>query len=80
MNTNRKTAILVGALFPMVTDCETEWPPEIPPFPVITIRVGDGLPPPWGDRGANKVITLEDRTAQIERSMARSRKRRWPTE
>jgi len=61
----------------MVTDCQTNWPPEIPPFPVITIRVGDGLPPPWGDRGANKVITIEDRSAQIERSIARSRKRRW---
>ena len=58
----------------MVTDCETEWPPEIPPFPVITIRVGDGLPPPWGDRGANKVITIEDRDAQIERSMARRKR------
>jgi predicted metal-dependent peptidase len=64
----------------MVTDCETEWPPEIPPFPVITIRVGDGLPPPWGDRGANKVITIEDRATEIERSIARSRKRRWPAE
>ena len=64
----------------MVTDCETGWPPEIPPFPVITIRVGDGLPPPWGDRGANKVITIEDRAAQIERSIARSRKRPWPAE
>lgn len=64
----------------VVTDCETAWPPEIPPFPVITIRVGDGLPPPWGDRGANKVITIEDRSAQIERSIARSRMRRWPAD
>jgi predicted metal-dependent peptidase len=64
----------------VVTDCQTEWPPEIPPFPVVTIRVGDGLPPPWGDRGANTVITIEDRSAQIEQSMARSRKRRWPAE
>ena len=31
-----------------------------PPFPVITIRVGDGVPPPWGDRGSNKVITIEE--------------------
>ncbi len=61
----------------MVTDCQTEWPPEIPPFPVITIRVGDGLPPPWGNRGANKVITIEDRSEQIERALARGR--RWPT-
>ena len=64
----------------MVTDCETGWPPEIPPFPVITIRVGSGLPPPWGDRGANKVITIEDRAAQIEASIAQSRKRRWPAD
>jgi predicted metal-dependent peptidase len=63
----------------VVTDCETVWPPEVPPFPVITIRVGDGLPPPWGDRGANKVITIEDREAQIARSMAR-RKKRWPAD
>jgi hypothetical protein len=45
-----------------VTDCETPWPEETPPFPVITIRVGDGDPPPWGEQGANKVITIEDRT------------------
>lgn len=64
----------------MVTDCETAWPPEIPPFPVITIRVGVGLPPPWGDRGANKVITIEDRSAQIERSIALSKRRRWRTD
>jgi predicted metal-dependent peptidase len=46
-------------LLVIVTDCETPWPEEIPPFPVITIRVGNGAPPPWGDRGANKVITIE---------------------
>ena len=45
----------------VVTDCHTPWPPEVPPFPVITIRVGDGAPPPWGDRRANRVITIEDR-------------------
>jgi predicted metal-dependent peptidase len=44
----------------VVTDCQTEWPPEMPPFPVITIRVGGGDPPVWGDRGSNKVITLEE--------------------
>jgi len=44
----------------IVTDCHTPWPPEAPPFPVITIRVGDGPPPEWGDRGANKVITIEE--------------------
>ena len=63
----------------IVTDCQTEWPAEAPPFPVVTIRVGDGLPPPWGNRGRNTVITIEDRSEQIERSLAR-RKRRWPTE
>ncbi len=31
-----------------------------PPFPVITIRVGDGTPPPWGHQGANRVITIEE--------------------
>ena len=63
----------------MVTDCQTEWPPETPPFPVITIRVGDGLPPPWGNRGANHVITIEDRSDTIESSLAR-RQRQWPAE
>ena len=63
----------------IVTDCETKWPADAPPFPVVTVRVGDGLPPPWGNRGANTVITIEDRSRQIDRSLAR-RKRRWPTE
>ena len=63
----------------MVSDCQTEWPPETPPFPVITIRVGDGLPPPWGNRGANHVITIEDRSDTIESSLAR-RQRQWPAE
>jgi hypothetical protein len=27
---------------------------------VITIRVGDGPPPPWGNRGGNTVISIED--------------------
>jgi predicted metal-dependent peptidase len=44
----------------IVTDCLTPWPEHAPPFPVITIRVGDGLPPPWGDRGTNKVITIQE--------------------
>ena len=44
----------------VVSDCQTAWPDEAPRFPVITICVGDGAPPPWGDRGANKVITIED--------------------
>jgi predicted metal-dependent peptidase len=47
-------------LLVMVTDCQTPWPEETPPFPVITIRVGDGAAPPWGDRGTNKVITIDD--------------------
>ena len=48
-------------LLVVVSDCHTPWPQEAPPFPVITIRVGDGAPPPWGERGANRVITIEDR-------------------
>ena len=47
-------------LLVVVTDCHTPWPPEAPPFPVITIRVGDGAPPPWGDRAGNKVITIDE--------------------
>jgi predicted metal-dependent peptidase len=44
----------------IVSDCHTPWPMEVPPFPVITIRVGDGTPPPWGNQGANRVITIEE--------------------
>ena len=47
-------------LLVIVSDCQTPWPPKAPPFPVITIRVGNGTPPPWGHYGANKVITIED--------------------
>ena len=47
-------------LLVIVTDCRTPWPKEAPPFPVITIRVGDGPPPPWGNLGANHVITIKD--------------------
>jgi len=47
-------------LLVVISDCHTPWPPAAPPFPVITIRVGDGVPPPWGDQGANKVITIEE--------------------
>lgn len=47
-------------LLVIVSDCQTPWPPEPPPFPVLTIRVGDGAPPPWGDQGGNSVITIED--------------------
>jgi hypothetical protein len=63
-------------LLVIVTDCETPWPDEAPAFPVITIRVGAGLPPPWGDRGMNKVITIEDPDEVFEQS-ERQRKRRW---
>jgi len=61
-------------LLVIVTDCHTPWPDEAPPFPVITIRVGDGVPPPWGDRGANKVITIED---PAETPVPRPQLRRW---
>ena len=50
-------------LLVIVTDCHTPWPEDVPPFPVITIRVGDGAAPPWGNRGANKVITIEEPSA-----------------
>ena len=63
-------------LLVVVSDCHTPWPQELPPFPVITIRVGDGAPPPWGDRGANKVITIED-AASSPRPEAQ-RRQSWP--
>ena len=47
-------------LLVIVSDCHTTWSNDVPPFPVITIRVGDGAPPPWGNRGANKVISIEE--------------------
>jgi predicted metal-dependent peptidase len=47
-------------LLVIVSDCRTRWPDELPPFPVVTIRVGDGTPPPWGNVGANRVITIEE--------------------
>jgi hypothetical protein len=56
--TERKVAPI--DLLVIVSDCRTPWPKEIPPFPVLTIRVGDGGPPPWGNYGANKVITIEE--------------------
>lgn len=46
-------------LLVIVSDCQTAWPDEVPPFPVITIRVGDGAPPPWGEDDRNQVITIE---------------------
>ena len=54
-------------LLVVVSDCQTPWPAEAPPFPVITIRVGDGAPPPWGNRGANKVITIEEPSSETAR-------------
>jgi predicted metal-dependent peptidase len=47
-------------LLVIVSDCRTPWPPAPPPFPVVTIRVGDGAGPPWGNRGANRVITIDE--------------------
>jgi len=47
-------------LLVIVSDCRTPWPVTAPPFPVVTIRVGDGAPPPWGQRGANTVITIAE--------------------
>jgi predicted metal-dependent peptidase len=58
----------------IVSDCHTEWPKDVPPFPVITIRVGDGTPPPWGNRGPNRVITLEEPGATPSGNDSR---RRW---
>ena len=63
-------------LLVIVTDCHTSWPDAAPQFPVITIRVGDGLPPPWGDRGMNKVITIEDPEVAFKQAEL-TRKRRW---
>jgi predicted metal-dependent peptidase len=60
-------------LLVIVTDCRTPWPKEAPPFPVITIRVGNGTPPPWGNRNTNKVITIEE-PGEIQP------RKRWPAE
>jgi len=64
-------------LLVVVTDCQTPWPDEAPPFPVITIRVGEGPPPPWGNRGANKVITIEDPTPVKTAPTWNERRQRW---
>jgi predicted metal-dependent peptidase len=64
-------------LLVVVTDCHTPWPEDTPPFPVITIRVGDGPPPPWGDRGANKVITIEDAVPVKAAPVWNERSQRW---
>jgi predicted metal-dependent peptidase len=54
---DRKNAI---DLLIVVSDCQTPWPIEAPPFPVVIIRVGEGAPPVWGSLGANRVITIEE--------------------
>jgi predicted metal-dependent peptidase len=64
--TDRKSAP-IDLLF-IVSDCRTPWPAERPRFPVVTIRVGDGAPPPWGRQGPNRVITIEDPDASPRRS------------
>jgi predicted metal-dependent peptidase len=64
-------------LLVVVTDCQTPWPEETPPFPVITIRVGDGPPPPWGDRGPNKVITIDDAAPVKAKPVWNERRQRW---
>jgi hypothetical protein len=47
-----------------------------PPFPVITIRVGDGTAPSWGDRRPNQVITIQEPAAMPADTLA-ERMRRW---
>lgn len=63
-------------LLVIVTDCQTPWPEHAPQFPVVTIRVGDGPPPPWGDRPPNRVITIEDPEDSFRQAELK-RKRRW---
>jgi len=63
-------------LLVIVTDCHTAWPDQAPPFPVVTIRVGDGAAPPWSQRGANRLITIDEiAMAPSEQLTARPR---WP--
>jgi predicted metal-dependent peptidase len=62
-------------LLVIVTDCQTPWPAKTPRFPVITIRVGDGAPPPWGNYGANRVITIADPDAMPVRMQKRKASR-----
>ena len=64
-------------LLVVVTDCHTPWPAETPPFPVITIRVGDGPPPPWGTRGVNRVITIDDPVPVKAAPVWNERRQRW---
>lgn len=53
-------------LLVVVSDCHTDWPANAPAFPVLTIRVGDGPPPPWGNHGANRVITIDEPSVHTE--------------
>jgi predicted metal-dependent peptidase len=62
-------------LLVIVSDCQTPWPEATPPFPVITIRVGEGGLPPWGNTGANRVITIEEPKAS--KPMWDARTERW---
>ena len=54
-----RTSAPIDVLF-IVSDCQTPWPDQAPLFPVVTIRVGEGDPPPWGRRGHNQVITIRE--------------------
>jgi hypothetical protein len=63
-------------LLVIATDCHTPWPESVPPFPVITIRVGDGAPPSWGDRRPNQVITIRE-PAAMPVDTPSERMRRW---
>jgi predicted metal-dependent peptidase len=60
-------------LLVIVSDCHTQWPQEVPPFPVITIRAGDGTAPPWGNHGANRVIALDERGTTTGENSSRPR-------
>jgi len=47
-------------LLVVVSDCHTPWPTEPPPFPVVTIRVGDGALPAWAENGPHRAITIHE--------------------
>jgi predicted metal-dependent peptidase len=47
-------------LLVIVSDCQTPWPEAAPPFPVVTIRVGDGALPPWAESGNHRVVTIDE--------------------
>jgi predicted metal-dependent peptidase len=65
-------------LLVIVSDCRTPWPAKAPPFPVVTIRVGDGAPPPWGTFDNNKVVTIQEPAAEpAEDDAFRRRWKRW---